>query len=286
VNRISELLKDLDISGFQRTGIFKDDVERFCNSHTHFHTNNPYAVALRLAFGDTIISHTLTDGVCQKIKNTKIEHLPDGRPDFLKKPFLLEAKDGTLLHNIHTIGGYIDNGILIIISFFTDESFLVQAEQNSFSGMSLEEINFTNSTGYEQGGERNNRDTLPFITVLALLLEAERTPILVDGGSKKSKKRNRNKKLESNSGWIEQRIYINAKYQTKSNNIDEHTPLDKDGKKLKNVHIQGFLRNQPYGPQHKLRKYIYIEGFESSRWTYNGDTKIIVSIKDTDKNEI
>jgi hypothetical protein len=231
-----------------------------------------------LAFGDTIISHTLTDGVCQKVRNTRIEHLPNGRPDFLKKPFLLEAKNETLLQNIHTIGGYIDNGTLIMISFFTDESVLVQAEQNSFLGTSLEEINFTNSTEYEQGG-RNNRNTLPFIAVLALMLEAERTPILIDDGSKKSRKRNRDKKPGNNSGWIERRIYVNAKYQTR-NNIDEHIPLDKDGKKLKNVHIQGFLRNQPYGPQHKLRKYIYIEGFESSRWTYDGNTKITVSIKD------
>jgi hypothetical protein len=276
--KISEMLKELDISGFRRTGIFKDDVERFCD-YAHLNTNNPYAVALRLAFGDTITVHALTEGVCERIKNTHIEHLPNGRPEFLKHPFLLEAKGETLLNNIHTIGGYIDNGVLVIISFFTDGSFLVQMEQNAFSGMALEEINFRNTSGEERAGNERNRDTLPFVTILALMLEAERTPLLVDGGSKKSIKRNRNKKPGNASGWVERRIYVNTKYTQKVDAEKEHIPIDKEGKRLKNVHIQGFLRNQPYGPQHKLRKWIYIDGFESSRWTYGRDTRIIVDIK-------
>jgi hypothetical protein len=191
----------------------------------------------------------------------------------------LEAKDETLLNNIHTIGGYIDNGVLVILSFCTDGSFLLQTEQNAFSGMALEDINFKNSTGHEQGGGKNF-DILPFITILALMLEAERTPLVVDGGSKKDRKRNRDKKAHANSGWTERRIYINAKYLQKTSTA-ERIPLDKEGKQLKNVLIQGFFRNQPYGPQHKLRKYIYIDGFESSRWTYGGNTKIIVDAKKT-----
>jgi hypothetical protein len=88
MNRISEMFKELNISGFQRTGIFKDDVERLCQ-WVHLQTNNLYMAVLRLAFGDTITVHTITDGVCEKIKNTRIEHLPNGRLEFLKKPFLL-----------------------------------------------------------------------------------------------------------------------------------------------------------------------------------------------------
>jgi hypothetical protein len=251
-------------------------VERLCE-YAHLRTDNPYLVALRLAFWDTVTVHTLTEGVCSRIQNTRIEHFPNGRPDFLKKPFLLEAKEGTLLHNIHTIGGYIDNGVLMILSFYTDGSFLVQTEQNAFSGTALEDINFKNSTGHEQGGGKNF-DILPFITILAIMLEAERTPLVVDGGSKKDRKRNRDKKPNNSSDWIERRIYINAKYLRKAN-VSDHIPLDKEGKQLKNVLIQGFFRNQPYGPQHKLRKYIYIDGFESSRWTYDRNTKIIVDIK-------
>jgi hypothetical protein len=270
------MLKALDISGFQRTGIFKDDVERLCD-WAHLQTNNPYAVALRLAFGDTITVHTLTSGVCEKVKNTRIESLPQGRPEFLKKSFLIEAKDEALLHNIYAIGGYIDNGILVIISFFIDGSFLVQTEQNAFTGMALEDINFENSSGEEQAGAKSNRDTLPFIAILALMLEAERTPLVVDAGGKKDRKRNRNKKPNNASGWIERRIYIDAKYQSRK--TDDHIPLDKDGKLLKRVLIQGFLRSQPYGPQHTLRKMIYVEGFESSRWTHGKDTRITVALK-------
>jgi hypothetical protein len=112
------------------------------------------------------------------------------------------------------------------------------------------------------------------------MLEAERTPILIDGGTKKAKKRSKAKENGMGSGWIERRIYINAKYQSKSN-TEKYTPLNKDDKELKSVHIQGFLRNQPYGPNNKLRKWIYVEGFESHRWSESDSkhTRIIIDTK-------
>ena len=281
MKRISEMLRDLDISGFKRSGIYKNDVERFCNDYARITTNNPFQVGLRLAFGDFITAHTLTDGVCKKIINTKIETLPVGRPAFLKSPFLLEAKQGEcLLHDIHTIGGYIDEmGTLIIISYFTDTSFLVQIEQNSFSGIAMSDINFANSSGEERAGDIKNRDTLPFITILALMMEAERTPLSVsDTKRRNTGGKNATQGKSISSGWVERRIYIDARYKPEAPS-SERGGLDKDGKILKNVRIQGFLRNQPYGPGHKLRKWIYVEGFESSRWARTGDTRIIVDIK-------
>jgi hypothetical protein len=201
--RIAEMLRTLDISGFKRSGIMKHDVERFCNEYAHFSTNNPFMVGLRLAFGDTITVHTITGGVCGKIRNTRIEHLPNGQPAFLKKPFLLEAQKGeSLINNIHTIGGYIDEeSNLIIISWFTDGSFLVQREAYAFVGMSLSDLEFTNATDYEAGGKSENKNTLLFITILALMLEAERTPIQVsDTSGVKKNKHNKPAKNESNGG--------------------------------------------------------------------------------------
>ena len=55
--------------------------------------------------------------------------------------------------------------------------------------------------------------------------------------------------------------------------------MDKDGKVKREVFIRGFLRNQPYGPEHSLRKWIYVEGFESSRWTKEGDKKITMDLR-------
>jgi hypothetical protein len=144
--------------------------------------------------------------------------------------------------------------------------------------MSLSELEFTNSTGYEAGGKPENKNALPFITILALMLEAERTPIQVSDTSGVKNKHNNKPAKNENNGWIERRIYIDTRYKSDAAKGD-HKPFDKEGKRLEKVYIQGFLRNQPYGAGQKLRKWIYVEGFASTRWKREGDTRVIVSMR-------
>jgi len=76
--------------------------------------------------------------------------------------------------------------------------------------------------------------------------------------------------------WTYQRIYLDKKYTSSSNN-SFHEVLDKNGKVKKIVEISGFLRYQHYGVKNSLGKYIYIESFESSRWIKEGDRKIVIT---------
>lgn len=274
--KLSDTLKSVEVAGFQRTGVYRDDVARFCREK-HLETNNPYAVGLRLAFWDTITVHALTAGVCQKVLHTKIETMPEERPAFIQKPFLLEAKDEVLFDDVSAIGGYIDNGILIIISVFVSGMFIVSKEENSYKGLSLNEINFSDSARMPHEYQKNGRKVLSFITILSLMMEAERTPIAIDGGTKKSRKQT-GKASGSGAQWIERRIYIDSRYQSRSKS-DEPIHLNQEGKVKREVFIQGFLRHQPYGPKNSLRKWIYVEGFESSRWAREGHTRIIVDEK-------
>jgi hypothetical protein len=272
---ITDSITGIDISGFRKSGIMKHDVEQLCRLKK-IQTNNPYLIGLRIAFWDTIMIHKLTDGVCKKIINTKIEYLPKERPLFLRKPFFIEAKHGeALFKNINAIGGYLDGTVLILLSFFTDGRFLIQMEQNSFTGkgIAIKDIEIKNSTGYDLGDEKI--DTLSFITILALMLEAEKTPIMIDENTKKNRKQNTHS--TQNTTLIERRMYIDAKYQAKKN--IPSIPLDKEGKALKNIHVRGFLRNQPYGPKNQLRKLIYIEEFYAHRWVDKGDKIIIIDTK-------
>ena len=55
-----------------------------------------------------------------------------------------------------------------------------------------------------------------------------------------------------------------------------HSVMDKEGKEKVDVFIQGFLRHQAHGPGHSLRKWIYIEDHDLTRWKNSGDRKITI----------
>jgi hypothetical protein len=276
---ISDEFRSVSLNGFTRSGVFQDDIKKFCEFHGRT-PDSPDKVGLRLALGEPLTVHQITDGVCKKIMNVKIENLPEGYPQFLKEPFLLEAKQNShLFDDVHTIGGYIgDEGIFIIIAY-CDNSSIVLKKDKPFTGGRLDEINFETKDELTKNYESKARKVFPFIVVLALMLEAEKSPVLVDNGNKKSKKKNKGKnKGGKQADWVERRIYIDAKYNSQKNSAD-YFPMDKDDKIKREVFIQGFLRHQPYGPKHGLRKWIYVEGFESSRWINKGDKKITIGLR-------
>jgi hypothetical protein len=278
--KFSEVIRKMDISQFVRKGDIKKDAIRYSIKHNFKDFGINY-IALRLSFGDTITVHTLTDGVAKKINRTAICDMPCEIPHFLTQPFIIEARhDNILFSDVVCISGYLYCGELFLISILSDGGAIIQHEINSYDGRSLENINF-----FEYGSSKTNKkldrvDTLAFVTILALMMEAERTPIVVENV------RDRNwhggNKIKPNnykSDWIEKRVYIDKKY-TPQNMNGTHREMDAEGKILKDVYVRGFLRRQAYGPDKKLRKWIYVEGFDSTRWANPGHTKIIVDIHD------
>jgi len=279
--RVSEEFRLISTAGFKRTGNIEADALNF-SKYCGREADTLAKVELRLALGDPFVVHQLTESVCKKVLSVKIDNVPDTYPQFLRTPFLIESKLGKyLFDDIHAIGGYIaSNNIFMLIAYCEGNALLLKNE-NPFDGAKIETINYSTTQELAQSQEPKAVKVLPFVTILALMLEAERTPITVDSGSKKSKKRN-SKKNKNVSDWIERRIYIDARYESKQEGSLE--PMNLDGKIKRNVFVQGFLRHQAYGSGHKKRKWIYIEGFESSRWANEYSKKvgkkIMVDIKD------
>ena len=274
--KFSEAIRTIDISNFKRMDDVEIDSGRFCNEKKIDIGGINY-IALRLAFGDTITVHTLTDGVAAKIKRTVLCNTPYEIPHFLTKPFIIEARhDKSLFDNVTCLAGYLSRGDLFLISIFKDGSALVQHEVASYDGRKIENIKF-----YEYGTcfstDPERKDTFAFATVFALMIEADRTPIVIEEKRIRTTKGSGKKSNSYKSDWIEKRVYIDYKY-IPDYKKETHGELDKDGKRLKDVFVHGFLRNQAYGPEHSLRKWIYVEGFDSSRWATPGDTKIIVDM--------
>jgi len=88
--RISEELRSVSLEGFKKTGNLQEDIKRFSEFHGR-EADSPNKIGLRLALGDPMTVYQLTEGVCKKILNVKIENLPEEYPRFLKSPFLIES---------------------------------------------------------------------------------------------------------------------------------------------------------------------------------------------------
>jgi len=231
-------------------------------------------LGLRLKLGDPMTVHTLTDSVCKKIQNVKIEFSPSSCPLFLKTPFLLEARPGSFLfEDVDAIGGYFDDDDNLILLTYTQAGTHLSKSNNLFNGTRLDHIDFVHRPGSINPPENDSPNVLPFIMVLALILEADKTPVRIDSGTKKSIKRNKHISARSKlSDWIERRMYIDATISSKKSKIT--APMNKDGKEKHEVQVKCFVRQQAYGPGHSLRKSVYVEEHQSTRWIKAGDRKI------------
>jgi hypothetical protein len=277
--KFSEAIRRISLAKFKRKGSLEEDALSYCKQFSWDIGIKEY-LKLRLAFGNSITVHTLTDGVVCKIVNTRILNLPHNLPHFLTTPFIVEARhDNVLFDDVVCLAGFLENSELYLITTFSDKNSMIQMQSGSYDGRKLEEINYT-SVGFSGSEDKNfdRTDTFAFITIFALMIEADRTPIAIE--EKRVRNTGGGNGINANnykSDWIEKRVYIDKKYVPQYKN-EVHDELDTDGRTLKDIYIHGFLRYQAYGPEHSLRKWIYVEGFDSTRWAKPGDTKIIVDM--------
>ena len=286
MERISENIKTIKIEGFVPTGNLSVDAIELAKFNGRDTEKLPMGIdiilSLRLMLGIPLIMHQVTEAVCKKVQHTRIESLPSIYPDFLSKPFLIESKPGKyLFDDIDAIGGFIDESDEFFLVIWSKQGTLFSRSKNPFIGIKLDRLGFNLIPGSFVPPANQNKNVLPFITVLALMLEAEKSPVVIDHGSKKASKRNfMNRKNNNTADWVEKRIYIDAKLSYKSDKTAKDTnttiPLDKSDKEKQTVSVHGFLRHQAHGPGYSERKWIYIEDHKSSRWKKPGDRKITV----------
>lgn len=290
MGKISDSLHWFPVGDFVFSGELNEDIRNYVDRekislyNQDLDENNFIFILYRLSFGRKIIVHTLTDGVVGKVKHTKIENIPNEIPEYMKQPFLFEAQhDKILFDNIRSIGGFIYNDEMFLIIGTQDDRFYCQREKSSFDGRKIDEINFIYNKEVNYGSFINykkRKDTFAFATTLSLMLEAERTPFLIDNKNcKKKNVPNGIRGTKNESDWIIKRIYIDKNIKYKNTSSDKKI-LDKDGKWLKDVNVTGFLRKQRYGRGLSETKWIYIDSFESKRWTSEKNTRIIVDIYD------
>lgn len=287
--KLSDTIRHLPFNDFKFTDNFYRNIENYIESkktpqHMRNLNNNIYVTALfRLGFGKNIVLHTLTDGVIKKILRTSIEDIPNEIPKFMKRSFLIEAPhDKTLFGDIYSIGGFTyKEEICLLIG--TKDSFYTQHEKASFDGRKLKDLNLVLDPVVYSNKKftqlKSRKDTFAFIIILSLMLEAERTPLVIEYKKNKTKPIHSVHKSMKDTDYITRRIYIDKDIRHDKTIVkDNSDELDKTDRQLKDINVRGFLRRQHYGKNLELIKWIYIESFDSKRWTKNKDKKIIVDL--------
>jgi hypothetical protein len=276
------------LSDFETTGNLETDCERYrkfkgmASEYSRMDPSIVKDVVFRLSFGKRFTVHTLTDGVVEKIKHTRIENIPKEIPVFMKNSFLIEARhDKNLFGNIRSIGGFMANNELnlIIVTDEEKDNHFSQTLPASFDGRKLEDINMM----YKKETDiphlifmKERKDIFSFALKLSLMMEAERTPLAVETANRKKQGKSKPNPREA-TDWIEKRVYIDKtiKYQKKGSTKGA---LDKDGKFLKETLVHGFPRLQRFGKGLSESKWVYIDDYGSSRWVSPGDARITVDI--------
>ena len=239
----------------------------------------------RSKLGSFMTINILTQPVVNKINSLFLDVFPKDIPKIMKDGLHIEAKKYPLFDNITRIIMYNEEPLegkdrLSLILFMTDMRYITATLPYSYIlGNVAEDVGKLEFEGEVKDENLTPfRKALMFCFIFAILIEAENTPTVVKD-TKKSENVKRNKtEKKITDGWIERTVYINKKYlSSKKNEI--HTTLYKDNKVLKKVTVTGFLRNQAYGKNFSLRKYIYIETHPSYRWTIEGDKKITYYLK-------
>ena len=239
-----------------------------------------------------LIVHKPSERVSAIVNDTKIEGLPSECPKLLTTPFLVESKM-PMVGDIIGIGGHLDKGRLACIVITTEAYFTCYLDldwgadnlDSLVSNGVLETSNgFPYNPNQSEEARFNNtiKSAMKYIISLALLLDAKNSPC--DVGNIESPYPSQHKGIQQHRGkpkkWSKRNINLSRSYKQTKQDYDEvhvSTPLNKDGMIKASGMVQGFLRNQPYGPGRLMRKQIYVNGFARSFWTT--DKPLVISIR-------
>jgi hypothetical protein len=281
--------RNYQLNDFKLTGDPVKDADRFVELFKEPYWDKEYTTVIRntamfrFSFGEMFSVYTLTDGVVGKIIHTKIENMPKEVPVLMRSSFLIESRQETLFDNIQSIGGLILNNEIYLIFSTIDENLCSQTFSKFFNGIRINDINMIYN--YDENNDppdtiymKERKDILSFVTVFSLMMEAKRTPFVVETKNNKNRDNNKSKRKDK-TDWIERRVYIDRNIRYK-NRTAGNAELDKNGKYLKDSLVHGFLREQRCGKGLSETEWIYIDDYDSTRWANKGDTRIIVDMHD------
>lgn len=226
---------------------------------------------------DRMVVHDLSPGTIRVVREISIQDLPEEPPAFLRLPWLIETKDNVpLFGETFCLGGYYINNKYFLIGFLANDGVRVEPWEPEW-GKDLKipiEHSLLVDDKLEEGRQEWINEAARFSLGLGILLEAAKTPLTVKKAGKAHRKTKGGKKNKGE--WATRRVILGRMATRYYGQSPAGVKLDKDGKVLSRTMVSGHLRYQPYGPNREKRKWIWIDTYESRRWT-SAKTKIEVN---------
>jgi hypothetical protein len=282
MKKFSEKMREITIDGIEHQNTLLDTAKKYAYRFPGIPQSH---LRLRLAFGQKVTSHVLTDGALEFIKRHPVEIVPEAKPMFIRQPFIVEARHNKNIYdNISAFAGFMEQNYFYLITVFGDDDFLTQSEFQVFETSKqgkIDAVPFYDDAKNVSGAPitvEQRRKMFSWIIALGIILEAERTPVLIE--PVRAQKQRHNKKYFSNnytSQWHEKRIIIDRRYVVELARFEKrYHELEKEGKILKDVKIAGHYRLQHFGENNKYLRYIFIAPFGSTRWMLDTHTRVIL----------
>lgn len=227
------------------------------------------AAELALSFGPQFTIHTLAPPAARAVEETDLHQLPADPPRMLRRAWFAEARTGALFGETASLGGLPrpDGALLLVGQSLSGGAFVTrwapawgeEEIRGVGAGMRLLLQGVEAAAWTAWGGQAAR-----FATMLALLLEAEGTPLRWS---------DRGGRLPSGAtpgpgkGWTDRYVTISDPLPAAAARPHAgHAPAPLDGRAEAVVPVTGHLKQQPHGPGRSLRKTIYVAGYSARRW--------------------
>lgn len=205
------------------------------NEEVFFFFSRLYHLGQNIGFRSIIIDKSFFDFVSGNV----IEQLPPWVPTLLKDGFCFQfSKDVSFPGNLKCLWGFFEQNRIFLGGSSGENQHMSSCEIFTPGDTKAEDL----LKNLQNIPESDADFTFRFVFTLALLLEAENTPI------KKSVKQ-----------YKAQRILFGQDFVKTITQL--YLPEEKE-KELATVQVKGFLRNQAYGENWSLHRVIYISPFE------------------------
>ena len=219
---------------------------------------------------DRLLVHELSPGAMGVVRDVDIRDLPDKPPALMRLPWIIETKDlnDSLFGDTICLGGYFIREKYFLIGFQSGGVIRVEPWEPEW-GKDLK-VPIEHSPLVDESLVEGRQDWVTqaarFSLGLGLLLEAEKTPLVIKQAGKGRKNKGK-KNTKGEDGWATRRVVLGKMATRYYNQSVPSGELNKEGKVLSRAMVTGHLRYQPYGPGRENRKWIWIDTYESRRWT-------------------
>lgn len=243
---------------------------------------------LALASRERLEVHEIRPAVARLIAATDLHTEPSSAPLLLERPFIVEsdyAKREFLFGETWSIGCYqLISGSWYLVGLVGEGAYAVRwcpiwRGGDIALGLKTERSPLIKT---EEHGDFEEwaREAARWVLIYSLLREADRSPIETVVHESRGKTRGKTRKPSDPESIVRVRVRVTDAVCSvlASDAVREAVsdPSKRDGVAAL-VRVCGHLKRQPYGEGGKLRKWVWVEGYQARRWLASAAVKTTVS---------